>query len=148
VASPGHDVQCFPNLKILSAKPGVVKASLRIEPYNLNRVGTAHGGLIMSLTDTLGSLAIASKGQFMTGVSTDIGTSFIKPAGSVGDTLYGNAVVTAMGKSLAYTRVDFTDDKGTLVAYGHHTKYVGKSSSHKENVEFTEDGEDFIKKPT
>ena len=101
----------------------------------------------MSLTDTLGSLAVASKGHFMTGVSTDIGTSFIKPAGKVGDMLYGKAVVTAMGKSLAYTRVDFTNDKGNLVAYGctsflydesqihrlhtDHTKYVGKSSSHK-----------------
>ena len=72
----------------------------------------------MSLTDTLGSLAIASKGHFMTGVSTDVGTSFIKPAGSVGATLYGSAVVTAMGKSLAYTRVDFTNEQGTLVAYG------------------------------
>lgn len=106
----------------------------------------------MSLTDTLGSLAVASKGHFMTGVSTDIGTSFTKPAGGVGDTLYGNAVVTAMGKSLAYTRVDFMNEKGTLVAYGRmsflsyethisrpktvlsyadHTKYIGKSSSHK-----------------
>lgn len=105
----------------------------------------------MSLTDTLGSLAVASKGHFMTGVSTDIGTSFIRPAGRVGDTLYGKAVVTVMGKSLAYTRVDFTNDKGTLVAYGctfsfrnesgihrpdtllyvDHTKYVGKSSGHK-----------------
>ena len=72
----------------------------------------------MSLTDTLGSLAVASKGHFMTGVSTDIGTSFIKPAGGVGDRLYGKAMVTAMGKSLAYTRVDFTNDKGALVAYG------------------------------
>ena len=109
-----------------------------------------HGGLITSLTDTLGSLAVASKGHFMTGVSTDIGTSFVRPAGRVGDTLYGKAVVTAMGKSLAYTRVDFTNDKGTLVAYGctsllcdglqvysprtlpytDHTKYIGKSSSH------------------
>lgn len=105
----------------------------------------------MSLTDTLGSLAVASKGHFMTGVSTDIGTSFIKPAGRVGDTLYGKALVTAMGKSLAYTRVDFTNDEGTLVAYGctsplsdepgihrpdtfpcvDHTKYIGKSSNHK-----------------
>jgi len=101
----------------------------------------------MSLTDTLGSLAVASKGHFMTGVSTDIGTSFIKPAGTVGDMLHGKAVVTAMGRSLAYTRVDFTNDKGTLVAYGcmsfpydesqihrpcpDHTKYIGKSSSHK-----------------
>jgi len=131
---------------ILSAKPGVVETSLTIEPYNLNRVGTVHGGLIMSLTDTLGSLAVASKGHFMTGVSTDIGTSFIKPAGRIGDTLYGKAVITSMGTSLAFTRVDFTDDKGTLVAHGHHTKYIGKSSNHKENVEFTEDGENLIEK--
>ena len=101
----------------------------------------------MSLADTLGSLAVASKGHFMTGVSTDIGTSFTRPAGRVGDTLYGKAMVTAMGKSLAYTRVDFMDSKGTLVAHGRasflydasrvlkpytdHTKYIGKSSSHK-----------------
>lgn len=106
-----------------------------------------HGGLILSLTDTLGSLAVASKGHFMTGVSTDIGTSFTKPAGRVGDTLYGKATVTAMGKSLAYTRVDFMNNEGTLVAHGRtfplynesqilkphtdHTKYVGRSSSHK-----------------
>lgn len=106
----------------------------------------------MSLTDTLGSLAVASRGHFMTGVSTDIGTSFIKPAGRVGDTLYGKAVVTAMGKSLAYTRVDFTNDEGILVAYGcmsslyeksqihgqctDHTKYIGKSSSHEVRPRF------------
>jgi len=101
----------------------------------------------MSLTDTLGSLAVASKGHFMTGVSTDIGTSFTKPAGRVGDTLFGKAIVTAMGKSLAYTRVDFMDGEGTLVAHGRtfplynesqilklytdHTKYIGRSSNHK-----------------
>lgn len=109
----------------------------------------------MSLTDTLGSLAVASKGHFMTGVSTDIGTSFIKPAGRVGDTLYGKATVTAMGTSLAFTRIDFTDDKGSLVAHGRmsssfheprihgpdtllftdHTKYIGKSSSHKVSLD-------------
>jgi len=101
----------------------------------------------MSLTDTLGSLAVASKGHFMTGVSTDIGTSFTRPAGRVGDTLFGKAIVTAMGKSLASTRVDFTDSEGTLVAHGRmfplynesqvlkpytdHTKYIGRSSNHK-----------------
>jgi acyl-coenzyme A thioesterase 13 len=51
----------------------------------------------MSLTDTIGSLAIASKGHFMTGVSTDIGTSFVRPAGRVGDVLYVKGVLTAMG---------------------------------------------------
>ena len=101
----------------------------------------------MSLTDTLGSLAVASKGHFMTGLSTDIGTSFTKPAGRVGDTLFGKAIVTAMGKSLAYTRVDFMDSEGTLVAHGRtfplynesrilkpytdHTKYIRGLSSQK-----------------
>jgi len=98
----------------------------------------------MSLTDTLGSLAVATKGQFMTGVSTDLGASFIKPAGGAGDILTGKAVVTAMGKNLAYTRVDFTNAAGVLVAYGHHTKYIGKSSNHEKNVEFSEDGENAI----
>jgi acyl-coenzyme A thioesterase 13 len=56
-----------------------------------------HGGLILSLTDTLGSLAVATKGHFMTGVSTDIGTSFVRPAGRVGDTLHAKAILTGMG---------------------------------------------------
>jgi hypothetical protein len=51
----------------------------------------------MSLTDTIGSLAVATKGQFMTGVSTDLGASFVKPAGTTGDILTATAVVTAMG---------------------------------------------------
>ncbi|KAJ7109747.1 HotDog domain-containing protein [Mycena crocata] len=135
----GHDTQCFPNLH--NASPGVVTASLKVEPYNLNRVGTVHGGLIMSLTDTLGSLAVATKGQYMTGVSTDIGASFCRPSGRAGDVLHAKAELIGMGKSLAYTRVEFTNPEGALLAYGFHTKYVGKSSSHPENVKFSEDGE-------
>lgn len=123
------------------AVPGEVEASLRISQYNTNRVGTVHGGLILSLTDTLGSLAVATKGQWMTGVSTDIGTSFVRPGGKVGDILHAKAVLTGMGRSLAYTRVDFTNPAGELVAYGYHTKYVGKSSSHDNNLKFSEDGQ-------
>jgi len=140
----GHDTQCFPNLKIDKAIPGSVEASLKIESYNLNRTQTLHGGLILSLTDTLGSLAVATKGQFMTGVSTDIGTSFVKPAGRIGDTLYARASLIAMGRTLAYTRVEFTNAKGDLVAYGHHTKFVGKALEHEENVKLSEDGEKLL----
>ena len=55
--------------------------------------------MIMSLTDTIGSLAVATKGQYMTGVSVDIGTSFVKPAGRVGDELVMKAVITGIGGS-------------------------------------------------
>ncbi|KIK85960.1 hypothetical protein PAXRUDRAFT_831942 [Paxillus rubicundulus Ve08.2h10] len=144
IDNKGHDAQCFPNLTITRATPGLVETNLGIEPYHLNRVGTVHGGLIMSLTDTLGSLAVASKGHYMTGVSTDVTTSFVRPAGRAGDVLRATAKVTALGKSLAYTRVDFTNAKGELVAYGNHTKYVGKSSSDPNNVKFSEDGERII----
>ncbi|KAH6912824.1 thioesterase thiol ester dehydrase-isomerase [Coprinopsis sp. MPI-PUGE-AT-0042] len=144
IDNAGHDAQCFPNLAIHKASPGTVEISLKIEQYNTNRVGTVHGGLILSLTDTLGSLAVASKGHFMTGESTDIGTSFVRPCGRVGDTLHAKAVLTGIGKQLAYTRIDFTNPAGDLVAYGYHTKYVGKSSSHENNVKFSEDGEKVI----
>ncbi|KAH7919272.1 thioesterase thiol ester dehydrase-isomerase [Leucogyrophana mollusca] len=144
IDNKGHDAQCFPNLVIHRAIPGSVDVSLKIEPYNLNRVGTVHGGLIMSLTDTLGSLAVASKGHYMTGVSTDIGASFVKPAGRTGDILHAKATLTAIGKSLAYTRVDFLNPGGDLVAYGYHTKYVGKSSSDPNNVKFSDDGEKVV----
>jgi hypothetical protein len=60
---------------------------------------TVHGGLILSLTDTLGSLVVASQGKWMTGVSTDIGASFVRPAGKTGDILHAKAVLTAMGES-------------------------------------------------
>lgn len=70
----------------------------------------------------------------MTGVSTDIGTSFVRPAGRVGHTLHVKATLIGLGllylqlhraifihligKSLAYTRIDFTNPAGELVAYG------------------------------
>ena len=60
---------------------------------------TLHGGLILSLTDSLGSLAVATHGKFMTGVSTDIGTSFVRPAGVEGDTLLASATLISMGAS-------------------------------------------------
>ncbi|KAK0202001.1 HotDog domain-containing protein [Desarmillaria ectypa] len=141
VVNKGHDAQCFPNLVVEHAKPGVVEAKLKIEPYNINRVGVTHGGLIMSLTDTMGSLVVATKGYWMTGVSTDIGASFVRPAGRPGDMIYATSHLTGMGKSLAYTRIEFKNATGDLVAYGYHTKYIGKALVHENNVKLSEDGE-------
>ncbi|KAH8913397.1 Thioesterase/thiol ester dehydrase-isomerase, partial [Atractiella rhizophila] len=98
----GHDATCFPNLQIISAKPGYVKASLKVEPYNVNRLGTLHGGLIGSLVDTMGSLSVASKGLFMTGVSTDISTTYLKSS-KPGDTIICETSLLNLGKTMAFT---------------------------------------------
>jgi len=141
VRQQGHDTRCFPALKVERAVPGTVDASLRLEEYNLNRNSLLHGGLILSLTDTMGSLAVATHGQYMTGVSTDIGTSFLKPGGRAGDIIHVRGTVVGMGKTLAYTRVDFRNAAGDLFAFGHHTKFIAKSINHENNVRFSADGE-------
>lgn len=64
---------------------------------------TLHGGLILSVTDSLGSLAVATKGNFMTGVSVDIGTSFVRSGGTTGDELLVKAELISMGWSVFMT---------------------------------------------
>ncbi|KAG6337392.1 hypothetical protein ID866_1715 [Astraeus odoratus] len=80
----------------------------------------------------------------MTGLSTDVSTSFVRPAGTTGDTLFAKATLTSLGRQVAYTRVDFMNANGDLVAYGTHTKYVGKSATDPKNVKFSDDGETIL----
>ncbi|KAL8895922.1 MAG: hypothetical protein Q9192_003369 [Flavoplaca navasiana] len=62
--------------------------------------------------DLGGSLAVASKGLFATGVSTDLN----------------------VGKTLAYTSIKFTNVKDELVARGSHTKYVALAWKDEKNI--------------
>ncbi|CAE6459092.1 unnamed protein product [Rhizoctonia solani] len=144
VKHQGHDPHCFPSLQVIRAVPGQVDVSIKIVPHNLNRNKVVHGGLILSLTDTVGSLAVGTKGQWMTGVSTDISATFLKPAGIEGDTLYCRGILDGMGKTLAYTRIEFKNEAGQLVAHGHHTKFIGRTVNHEKNVKFSPDGEELI----
>ena len=76
----------------------------------------------MTLVDSMGSLAVASKGRFQTGISTDINATFVKPGGKMGDSVSVLGEVVGMGtssdtcylisgKTLAYTRVELRDPK-------------------------------------
>lgn len=62
LSNKGHDANAFGHLKVLSAVPGVVRASMEVQPHQVNRLGSMHGGLTSSLVDTMGSLALSSKG--------------------------------------------------------------------------------------
>jgi len=95
----------------------------------------------MSLVDTVGSLAIASRGHQMTGVSVDISTSFVRPAGTSGSRMTVHGTVVGFGKTLAFTRVDIKDESGKLVAFGNHTKFIGKIEVDKT---FSADGETVV----
>ncbi|KAL8921872.1 MAG: hypothetical protein Q9208_005476 [Pyrenodesmia sp. 3 TL-2023] len=81
---------------------------LRGDQQCQNRLGTLHGGTIASMVDLGGSLAVASKGLFSTGVSTDLSgmclfpqlkelkledrllmasVTYLNPGGKIGDLL-------------------------------------------------------------
>lgn len=79
------------------------------------------------MVDLGGSLAVASKGRFATGVSTDLSVTYLSPGGVIGDSLTGTAVCDKMGKTLAYTTINFFNKKGQLAARGSHTKYVAQT---------------------
>ncbi|SJX64736.1 uncharacterized protein SRS1_15553 [Sporisorium reilianum f. sp. reilianum] len=137
----GHDAITIPQLHIHHAHPGTVRGTFRIGTHNLNRLGTLHGGCIATLTDTLGSLAIASHGLYSTGVSTDINTTYVKASGTGGDEVAVEGCVVSMGKTLAFTRMELRHPvTGALLAYGSHTKFIGRAMGHPENVRFDEDG--------
>ncbi|KPM39592.1 hypothetical protein AK830_g6953 [Neonectria ditissima] len=136
--NPTQFVKAF---RILGATEGRVDFELDIHKDHTNRLQTIHGGTIASMVDLGGSLAVASTGRFATGVSTDlngiqfllervrsvfltIAVTYLSPGGRVGDTLKGTAICEKIGKTLAYTTVTFTNNKGQLAARGSHTKYV------------------------
>lgn len=59
-------------MKVVSATPGKVVSEMVVEQHQTNRLTSLHGGLIASVVDTMGSLALSSRGLWLTGVSTDI----------------------------------------------------------------------------
>lgn len=75
IANAGHDANSFGHMKVLSATPGRVLASMEVQKHQVNRLATLHGGLTSSLVDAMGSLAVNSTGLYMSGVSTDIHVS-------------------------------------------------------------------------
>lgn len=83
----GHDSTTLGSLRITAARPGNIEAMLTVGKHNLNRLGAVHGGLLCTVVDTMGSLALSSKGWYSTGVSTDIHTTFARAAGKAGDEL-------------------------------------------------------------
>lgn len=118
-------------LKVINSENGRVSAEFQVEKQHLvcyfykfeiqqfvfnkfeqNRLESVHGGLLATVVDIGGSLAIASKGLFATGVSTDINISYISGV-KQGETISIDARVDKLGKTLAFTTVEMTS-KGRL----------------------------------
>ncbi|BAE65428.1 unnamed protein product [Aspergillus oryzae RIB40] len=79
------------SLRVTAAKPGLVNFELDIQKEHTNRLNILHGGTIASMVDLGGSLAVASRGLFATGVSTDLNVTYLSSGGKVGDKILASA---------------------------------------------------------
>ncbi|KAB8302192.1 hypothetical protein EYC80_005637 [Monilinia laxa] len=122
------------NLRVTAAEPGRVNFELDIKKEHTNRLNIIHGGTIASMVDLGGSLAVASRGLYATGVSTDLNVTYLNSGGKVGDILKAEVTCDKFGKTLAYTSIQFTNSKGELAARGSHTKYVALAWKEPKNI--------------
>lgn len=104
------------------------------------------------MVDTAGSLVLASRGLYSTGVSTDINVTYLNSGGKVGDVIRGEAVcdkcklclilhdqniiteLITVGKTLAFTSVKFVNKDNEVVARGSHTKFVSFAHKDPKNI--------------
>ena len=136
-------------MRITHAVPGKVNFELPIEQQHTNRLGILHGATIATMVDTSGSLALASRGLFSTGVSTDINVTYLNSGGKIGDVIRGEVVCDKckyclsflcitdgdpVGKTLAFTSVKFINKDNEIVARGSHTKYVSFAWKDEKNI--------------
>ncbi|KAK4942473.1 hypothetical protein LTR10_017769 [Elasticomyces elasticus] len=86
------------------------------------------------MVDTSGSLALASRGLYSTGVSTDISVTYLGAGGKVGDVVKGEVICDKFGKTLAFTSVKFMNSNNEIVARGSHTKFVASAFKDERNI--------------
>jgi acyl-coenzyme A thioesterase 13 len=86
------------------------------------------------MVDLGGSLAVASRGLYSTGVSTDLNVTYLSAGGKVGDKITAEVHCDKFGKTLAYTSIVFRNAAGETCARGSHTKYVVQAWKDEKNI--------------
>ncbi|KAI5306969.1 hypothetical protein KEM56_006043 [Ascosphaera pollenicola] len=108
--------------------------SLR-KPMDFDDLIDVHSNILA--VDLGGSLAVASRGLYATGVSTDLNVTYLRSGGKIGEKILGfqEATCDKFGKTLAFTTIQFKNEKDDLVARGSHTKYVTQAWKDPNNTE-------------
>ena len=94
---------------------GSARISMPIEAHLTNSLGTAHGGVIMSLLDVAVCTAARTLHPDSVGVITiDLSTSFI--GGATGKRLVAEARVLKDARSMSFVEGEAKNEDGSLVA--------------------------------
>lgn len=126
-ALQGRAEGMFPGLlgiRLLEAKPDLVRAELAVRDELCTVPGVLHGGAIMSLADTLGGFATGLNLPPGAGTTTiESKTNFLAPAGS-GTTIVAECTPLHRGKRTMVWQTRVTLPDGKLIAVVTQTQIV------------------------
>ncbi|GIJ82544.1 hypothetical protein Asppvi_001052 [Aspergillus pseudoviridinutans] len=133
-ATSGLEPRLLDNLRVTAARPGTVNFELDIQKEHTTQHPSWRDNSQYGYLDLGGSLAVASRGLFATGVSTDLNVTYLSSGGKVGDKIQAEVTCDKFGKTLAYTNIKFMNSKGEVFARGSHTKYIALAWKDPKNI--------------
>lgn len=101
--------------KLETAEPGRATLRMKVQPRHMQIHGVVHGGVLASLADTAGGLAIyLSLPRGARAATVEMKINFLEPV--EGGTVFAEARILRQGKYLAVVECDLHDDRSRMVA--------------------------------
>lgn len=110
-------------IEVQEIREGYARAEIVLAPRHGNPIGSAHGGVIFSLCDTVGGTAATSRGRYVTTVSSSI--NYLRPAMNC-QKIIGESREIKIGKKMCVYEVLVTNENGDEIAIATLTFYYLK----------------------
>jgi len=111
--------------RLIDYGDGVARMECPVGPSTQNVNGDLHGGILATLVDEVGTVALASLDrEGRPGVTTDLNVSYLSPGRA--PRVVAEARALKIGRVLGYVQVDVRGEDGNLVAQGRMTKFMGR----------------------
>jgi acyl-coenzyme A thioesterase 13 len=111
--------------RLLDFGDGAARMECPVGPGTQNVNGDLHGGILATLVDEAGTVALASLDrEGRPGVTTDLNVSYLSPGRA--PRVIAEARALKVGRLIGYVQVDVRGEDGKLVAQGRMTKFMGR----------------------
>lgn len=110
--------------RLESAEVGRAKLRMKVQPRHMQIHGVVHGGVLASLADTAGGLALyLALPRGSRAATVEMKINFLEPVHS--GVVFAEAQILRQGKYLAVVECNLTDDRGRMVGKALMTFSIG-----------------------
>lgn len=122
----GQDFKTWLGIEEIQSEPGEYHAKLQLHSTHKNSLGWIHGGVYMSLLDTvMGNAVLTLKEQYpwKWGATSSLSVQFQRPA--TGKQIIGRGRVIKVGRHLVYVEGEIVNEKEDVFCKAIGTWFVG-----------------------